>query len=287
MWSIRGRSLGLVVIVLLVVAACGSSSGTANPSSGTGPANGGALARVKATGVLRDCIDPEFPPEVYLDANQKPAGLAVDLAQIVATSLNAKLEFEQTTFDGLIAGLEANKCDIAMSGLTSRGTRTLAVSFAKDYVAVGLGLAVQSSDARTQVADFNQSSVKICLITGSEDETVQKQSFPNATVVGLTGATDCFLQVTTGKSDGFIVQDSTGLAYAKVHPELKMLFLSPPLLTTASAIAVQHGDYEFVNFINALMGETINEGTYYQLYVKDYGYEPDLNNLRLLRGSDT
>jgi len=287
MWSIRGRSLGLAVIVVLAVTACGSSSGTANPSSGTGPANGGALARVKTTGVLRDCIDPEFKPEVYLDANQKPAGLAVDLAQIVADKLTAKLEFVQTNFDGLIAGLEANKCDIAISGLTPRGLRTLAVSFAKDYVAVGLGLAVKSTDTRTQVADFNQPSAKICLITGSVDETVQKQSFPNATVVGLTSANDCFLQVTTGKSDGFIVQDSTGIAYAKEHQELKMLFLSPPLLTTASGIPVQHGDYEFVNFLNALMGETINEGTYYQLYVKNYGYEPDLNNLRLLRGSDS
>jgi ABC-type amino acid transport substrate-binding protein len=285
-----GKATAFGIALILLLAACGTTPAPTTPTGSSAPSSGettGALARVKASGVLRDCIDPEFKPEVYLDSSQQPAGLAVDLAQVIATKLNAKLQFVQTNFDGLIAGLQANKCDIAISGLTARGLRSLSVSFAKDYAVVRLGLAARTSDSRSQLSDFNQASAKICLIQGSLDETVQKQSFPNATVVPLTSANDCFLQVTTSRADGFIVQDSTGLQYAKEHPELKMLFLSPALLSTASAIPVQHGDNDFINFINTLMGETINEGTYYQLYTKNYGYEPDLNALRLVRGSDT
>ena len=64
-------------------------AGTASSSSSRVAASGfltsPTLDKIKASGQLRACIDPEFPPEVYTKDGQ-PAGLDVALTKELATA---------------------------------------------------------------------------------------------------------------------------------------------------------------------------------------------------------
>jgi polar amino acid transport system substrate-binding protein len=275
---IRGRLIVLTVVSIVVLSACGSAQPSGGPLTGT-------LAAIKSSGTLRDCIDPEFPPEIYLKDGQ-PAGIAADLVQAMATSLKVKVNFVQTNFPGLIAGLQANKCDVAFSGVTARATRAESATFAKNYLLLVLGLAVPNTETRASIDDFNKAGVKICTVEGTADQAAIKSSFPQATEVPLQDINSCFLQLTTGKVDGFIVDNSTGGLYAQQHPNsVKMILTeSGGLQAVPSAIAVRYGDYELRDWINVFMAELIDSGGYTPIYQANFGTAPDIQQLLIERG---
>jgi polar amino acid transport system substrate-binding protein len=245
----------------------------------------GSVAFIKASGTLRNCIDPEFQPEIYLK-DGKPAGLAADLADAMAASLGVKVTYVQTNFAGLIAGLQANKCDIALSGVTARAKRAESATFAKNYLLLVLGLAVKASETRTEIADFNKPGVKICIVEGTSDDAAFKAAFPQAQSVALQDVNSCFLQLATGKVDGFIVDNSTGATYGTKHSDqIKMQFIANGgLQSVPSAIAVRYGDTELRDWVNVFLSEYIDSGSYAALYVKNYESQPDIQQLKISRG---
>ena len=245
----------------------------------------GSVAAIKASGTLRNCIDPSYQPEIYLK-DGKPAGLAADLAEAMATSLGVTVSYVQTDFPGLIAGLQANKCDIAVSGVTARAKRAESASFAKTYLLLVLGLAVRKDETRTTLADFNKPEAKICVVEGTSFEAAVKTSFANAETVALQDVNSCFLQLASGKVDGYIVDNSTGATYSSKHPDqIKMEFTANGgLQSVPSAIAVRFGDLELQNWVNVFLSEFIDAGSYTDLYVKNYESQPDIQQLKIARG---
>jgi ABC-type amino acid transport substrate-binding protein len=281
-------AVGLVLMGLLL-SACTSS--TSSPqSNNNGAASAGSTSStvddIKKAGVLRDCIDPEFPPDAYLK-NGVVSGIQADLAQNLASSLGVKVQFVQTNFPGLIAGLQANKCEVAF-GPTARAKRAQSVTFAKDYLIEVLGLAVGASENRSTIDDFNNPNVKICQIEGTADATAVQKFFPTAQVVALQDVNSCFLQLATKRVDAFIVDNVTGAGYAAQHPgTLKMILTgSGGLLVVPSGIAVRYNDLAFAAYINVWLKEYIDGGDYEKLYIKDIAPAPDIRTLEIERGSD-
>jgi polar amino acid transport system substrate-binding protein len=256
---------------------------------GTAPAAAdelkGTIAAIKQAGTIRDCIDPEYPPEIYLKDN-KPAGLASDLVEAMAKSLGVTVTYVQTDFTGLIAGLQANKCDIAFSGITARAKRAESATFAKNYLLLVLGLAVKADEPRAKVEDFNKAGTKICIVEGTSDEVALKSAFPAAEGVSLRDVNSCFLQLATGKVDGFIVDNSTGANYSAEHAgQIKMVLTeNGGLQSVPSAIAVRYGDYELRDWVNVFLAEFIDAGGYEPLYVKNFKSKPDIQQLKIARG---
>src|SRR5437870_11814661 len=119
-----GVIVGLSLGVAMLAGQARSSTLAVTPGFLLSP----TLQHIKSSGTLRACVDPEFPPEVYTAKNGQPAGFDVDLTKLLATQLNVKVSWVQSSFDGLIAGLQSGKCDYALSGVTPRGTRALSVS---------------------------------------------------------------------------------------------------------------------------------------------------------------
>jgi polar amino acid transport system substrate-binding protein len=272
-------SRSFVATLLACVLAAGA------PSAGFGDELTGTIAAIKQTGTLRDCIDPEFPPEIYLKDN-KPAGLAADLAEAMAKSLGVSVTYVQTDFTGLIAGLQANKCDISISGITARAKRSESATFAKNYLLLVLGLAVRAEETRSTAEDFDKAGTKICIVEGTSDEVALKSSFPNAEGVSLHDINSCFLALATGKVDGFIVDNSTGATYSTQHPGSVKLLLTANggLQSVPSAIAVRFGDRELRDWVNVFMAELIDSGGYEPLYVRNFGSKPDIQQLKIARG---
>lgn len=280
------RHIAASVLAVALLGSLVACSGSDDSGGGASEKSGGTIAAVKKAGKLRACVAPEFKPEVYLDESNKPTGLDVELTEKMAENLEVKVEFIQTTFDGLIAGIQAGKCDISLSGVTPRGTRALAVSFAKPTVVAQEGLLVQAGDTRKSLADFNQASVNFCVQVGTGSETDTKAYFPKGKRTALSSAQDCILQVVSGKQDAFLTDTITGAGATEAQGGLKMILPAGVTLPAApTAALVKLGDQEFVNYINTFFGEFINNGLYLPLCEKYMGDACDLPALLAQRGN--
>ena len=285
MIRVRATTIGVLLMIAMVLAACSTSTATSTTGAGASSPSGSTLDRIKKTGILRDCIDPEFPPEIFNDKSGNPTGLDIDLIQEMAKALNAKVEYVKTDFAGLIAGLQANKCDIELSGTTPRAKRALAATFAKDYLVAIVGAVVRGDYQKTSMAQLNDPSVRFCDQEATLAQFAQETYFPKAKAVNLKGADECFLQVLGGQADITITDSNVAFGFTTAHPQLKAILMeNGGLAASPSAPAVQLGDYGFKFWIDVWLREFIDNGNYAPIYKKYFGVFPDIQQLLIQRG---
>lgn len=98
-------------------------------------------------GVVSFCIDPEYPPmEFYADGTGgEIIGFDADMQRAIAAEWGVELEFVVTAFDGLMPGLQAERCDILMSGLYLSEAR-LEVADGTPYFNAGAALVTRAGE---------------------------------------------------------------------------------------------------------------------------------------------
>jgi polar amino acid transport system substrate-binding protein len=283
-----GALFGAVAAAAVVWATAGTapahSSGIAL-RAGADYVQSPTLQRIVKSGTLRACVDPEFPPEVYTK-NGQPAGFDPDLTKLVAAGLGVKVQWVQSSFDGLIAGLQSGKCDFALSGVTPRGKRALSVTFAKPTLAAAELVVVKASETRSTIAALNNKAVRFCDQAGTGSQTDQERYFPNTKRVLVPSASDCLLQLLSGKADAVISDSITGNGWLKAHrSQLKLVAENAGLPGAPVGAAVPLGDIGFATYLNVFFGEWINNGGYQPLFEKDMGYAPNMDELFRQRGN--
>jgi ABC-type amino acid transport substrate-binding protein len=267
----------LAIVAGLALAAC-------QPAAQQAAAPESALDRIQSAGVMKACIAPEFPPDMYLDDQGNPAGFSVDLTQAMADSLGVKVEWVQSDFAGIIAGVGSGKCDIAPGTVAPRAKRALVGSFAKVILLSIVGLVVDANDTRTTIDDFNKPDVTFAVLEGTLSEAVYDRDFSNAQVTKFSDVNAGFLEVLSGRAQAYPMDDVTGRAYAAQQPALKMILTgSGGLGVSPTAPLVPLGDDKFIRWIDTFVDEYINNGDYAVLFKKDMGYDPDIPTLMAWR----
>lgn len=105
-------------------------------------------------GTLTVCTDPEYPPmEYYKNGTSGDlVGFDSDGANALAALWKLKTKFTITSFDGLMPGLQAKRCDILWSALYLSADR-LKVADGSPFLVTGPGLLVPSSDSTIKTSD--------------------------------------------------------------------------------------------------------------------------------------
>ena len=113
-------------IVLAVVSLAFASENNAFASTDT-------LAQIKETGELRVAVPQDFPPFGSVGADMKPIGYDIDMAELIAKDLGAKLKLVPVTSTNRIPYLTTGKVDLAISSLGKNAEREKVIDFTKPY----------------------------------------------------------------------------------------------------------------------------------------------------------
>ena len=265
------------IVAGLALAAC-------QPAAPQAAATESTLDKILAAGVMRACIAPEFPPDMYLDEQGNPAGFSVALTNAMAESLGVTVEWVQSDFAGIIAGVGADKCDIAPGTVAPRAKRALVGSFAKVILLSVVGLVVDADDARATIDEFNQSDVTFAVLEGTLSEAVYNRDFSNAAVTKFSDVNAGFLEVLSGRADAYPMDDVTGLAYTQQQPDLKLILTGQGGLgVSPTAPLVPLGDDKFIRWIDTFVDEFINNGDYAVMFEREMGYKADIPTLMAWR----
>ncbi|MDR0585489.1 MAG: ABC transporter substrate-binding protein [Treponema sp.] len=86
-------------------------------------------------GVLMVGMEIGYPPMEYYDTDSKtPIGFDVSMAKAIADKMGLKVEFVDTAWDGIFAGVDTGKYDCIISSVTITPERQNAHDFSKPYV---------------------------------------------------------------------------------------------------------------------------------------------------------
>jgi polar amino acid transport system substrate-binding protein len=106
--------------------------------AGGGRQSGGLTIK---PGVLTVGMEIGYPPMEYYDTDSKtPIGFDVSMAKAIADNMGLKVEFVDTAWDGIFAGVDTGKYDCIMSSVTITPEREAAHNFSKPYVGNALAM---------------------------------------------------------------------------------------------------------------------------------------------------
>lgn len=184
---------------------------------------GGALARIRAAGVLRWGGDLQGgEPYVYEDP-ERPGqikGFEVDLADALARELGVRAEFVQNDWSGLMPSLERGTFDVILNGIEVTPARVGRVRFTRPYYAFSARLVARRDDTRVRADLGALGGLRVGTLTSSFSEDLLRG---RATIVNYEGQEEPFLDLVNGRTDAVLLDDIIVTRYGETKPELRVV----------------------------------------------------------------
>ena len=212
----------------------------------------GTLKSILENGTLRVGVSL-FTPWTLKTKNGDIVGFEIDVAKQLAKDLGVKPEFHVLDWEKIIPTLLNRKIDIIIAGIVITPQRALKVNFSQPYDSSGIGLATNISLTKTFKGpkDLNKPDVTIASVTGTIAEDLTRRVFPKATLKTFATSQEAIQAVTKGKVHGYVEHKPITTFLVLDHPETVDEPLSKPLLETKAGFAINKGDPDFINFLNA------------------------------------
>lgn len=213
------------LLIAFVLFACNASGETHCDGDGRD-----VLADIHARGALRVAHTNDYRPFSFTDAAGVPAGIDVDLAQRLANALGVPPQWVDTTWSTLIADLQANRYDIAMSGVSVTAERASAGCFTAPYLETGKTALTRCASHRTfdTLAQLDHPSVTIIVNPGGTNERFVRNHLPSAHIVMHADNRTIFSALAAGAADVMITDAVEARLEARSNPALCVA--DPPIL---------------------------------------------------------
>lgn len=199
------------------------------------PAQAANWQEIQKAGVLR-CGAAVAAPYVMRDAaSGNYSGFFADLCRDFGERvLKVKVEFVDTNWDNLVAGLQGSKWDLAMA-LNQTPERALAVAFSAPATDYQISLLVNKDNpklagAGSSLADYDKKGVTLAVMSGTAQDKAISAAVKEATIMRLPGMDETRLAVMSRRADVLVDASDTNRLFAVANPGwAKEVFLEPAL----------------------------------------------------------
>ncbi len=225
------------------------------------------IKAIKERGVLRGGVSLAAPTAFKDPRTGALEGIVLQIGHEAADRLGVKLETAETGWDTIIAGLQAEKYDVALAGLFETPQRLEVVDFVT-FGEEGIAFLVQkNNEAITKVEDLHKPGVTIATVTGSGSEQMIKANFKDAelkSILSPTGGSGAPPEeVLSGRVDAAQFDAVLTQAYLERFPGLKVVpedAFEKPLFPTPIGLAVRKDDQLFQEFLTEVVQDLQTKG---------------------------
>ena len=177
------------------------------------------LARIKERGSLIIAMEGVWQPWTYHDADGKLTGIDVEIGELLAEGLGVKAEFVETAWDGILAGVDSGRFDIACNGVGFTPTRAEAYNFSDSYIYSKMAMVVQADNEDIKaLADLKDK--KTANSPNSTYALLAEKNGATVTYVDTLGETMELLSA--GRIDATLNDKDSVESYIAEHPDAKV-----------------------------------------------------------------
>ncbi|WP_201607947.1 transporter substrate-binding domain-containing protein [Psychrobacter immobilis] len=246
---------------VLMLAGCNNSSAPAE--------NAEADTATEAPLNIKIATESSYKPFSYTDADGKLIGYEIELVDALCAQMKAECEVISQDWDGLIPGLNAQKFDAAIAGMSITPERKEVVDFSDPYFHSGIILIGKKGD------DLSVESLT-GLPIASQRSTVASQylqdEHADADIKLYDTQDNAYLDLTSGRVRGMMSDKVTGIDWLKTDAGKGYEVKGEEISTNddAMGIAFRKGDPLVAKF-NAALAELKDNGTYDQITGSYFG----------------
>lgn len=228
-----------------------------------------AFGAQKKLVAAHDCT---WPPMEFIDSDKKLAGYSVDYVKALSDILGIEMESRNVAWDGIFAGLLANRYDFVASSVTITEERKKSMDFSTPYYEVRQAVVVDKSRDVKNVTDLNGMTLGAQLGTTGFFAIEKINGVKGRSYDEISQAMEALY---SGRIDGVVCDDPIAADFALQNAtygaKLKIAFIIPTDEDEYYGFAVKKGNKELVDLLNKGIAELKKNGTEEKLRQKWIG----------------
>ena len=228
-----------------------------------------ALEEIQARGTLTIAMEGAWQPWTYHDESGALTGFDVEVGALIAEGLGVTPEYQETAWDGILAGVDSGRFDIACNGVGYTEKRAESYNFSTPYVYTEMVLVVRADNEDIKSLD----DLKGKKTANSPNSTYAMRSeAAGAEVVYVDTLGETMEMLQQGRVEATLNAKDSVDAYLAEHPEAQIKVV----LSVAGepvAIPMQKGERTetLMEEINRILEEARQNGKLAELSNKYFG----------------
>jgi polar amino acid transport system substrate-binding protein len=229
---------------------------------------GGAKEPVGGKPRIVIATDATWPPMEMVNEAKEIVGFDIDLMNAAAKEGGFSVEFKNTAWDGIFAGLEAGEYDAVMSSVTITDERKQTMDFSVPYINAGQILVVRKElsgvDKLDQLKGKNVGA-QIGTTGSFEIEKVQGVTLKTYDEIGLA-----FEDLVNGRIEAVVCDTPVAAQFALQNENYKgkLKIVGKPFTDEYYGVAVKKGNSKVLDLVNKALNKVLNTNTYKQIEAK-------------------
>jgi polar amino acid transport system substrate-binding protein len=263
----------LLLALMALTAACSLIGVNQEAGAGAAVAQASTLSRITQRGELILGTSGNMPPMTEALADGKVVGFDIDLARLMASGMNVKLNIKVLPFDQLLPALERGDVDVVISNLTMTPERNLHAAFVGPYMTSGKCVITRKADlAKAEKAkDINVPDTRLAALAGSTSADFVRTLLPLATLTLVQSNEAGVGLITDNKVDGMMADYPVCLSILQRHPDAGFVSLMSLLNYEPIGIAVPANDTLFINWTENFLQRLQGVGLFEELSKRWFG----------------
>jgi polar amino acid transport system substrate-binding protein len=255
MRTVRGFVVCLVAVAFVV-----GFLGVARAGEATRVAP--VLERILAKKELVVGTAADMPPLNMTLKDGTIVGLEVDIATLMANSIEVKLTLKPMRFSDLLPSLEAGQIDLILSGMTMTPLRNTRVAFAGPYFGSGKSVLIKQENVASLQSTqmMNNADVTLATLKGSTSQTFVERVAPKATLVLTDDYDQAIAMVLEGKVRAMVADYPICNVSVLRYRDKGLTTLKSPLNYEPIGIALPANDPLFLNWAQNFVSFLVNSG---------------------------
>ncbi|PSL40563.1 amino acid ABC transporter substrate-binding protein (PAAT family) [Planomicrobium soli] len=262
----------LLVTSVVVLAACGGGSPQEDPTTdgatGSGSTEQDLLAKVQEEGKLVVGTEGTYPPFTFHDEAGKLTGFDVEIAQEVGKRLGVEVEFLETQWDAIFAGLDAGRFDMVANQVGINPERQESYAFSDPYITSKAVLVVGKDN--TEVKSFEDLEGKLSAQSLTSNYAETARSF-GAEIEGVEGFNQAIELLNSRRVDATVNDSLTVLDFLNQRPDANIQVVDEADDAAQSGLLFRKDSGAIVDEVNKALAEMIEDGTYEEISNKWFG----------------
>lgn len=232
-----------------------------------------AISQIVARKVLRVGV-ADYPPFVGKNAETgELEGFEIDSARMLAEEMGVGVEFVEMTWSTIVAGLQAGRYDVAMSGMGRSIQRAMAVDFTDPHVSLVDVAMVRSDKNIDSWEDVAKGTGAVAAVLGGLPylkADLAKDQLGTAPLTPFKELAVAGNAVMAGQAVAWI-EDVVSIGnFMNAHPDVPLKTISVPFLGrgAGNGYAVRRGETGLLNILNIFVYKMQDSGEFRRLAAK-------------------
>ncbi|MDG5816216.1 ABC transporter substrate-binding protein/permease [Chitinispirillales bacterium ANBcel5] len=219
---------------------------------------------------LSVALTGQYPPFSFYNVQGELDGFDVDVSKAIADHLGYELEIITTEWDGILAGLLANRYDAIIGSMAITAQRAERVSFSTPYYTSGAQVFINLKDKGEIEGIEDLSGKRVGVVRGETYEHFLRENHPEVQVVTYRSTVDIFQDMNNNRLEAFLSDRLVGLHQIK-SANMPFILAGDLLYEEQMGIPVRKQNTELLGKINQALETMESDGTLEEIHARYFG----------------